>query len=153
MTQEEIDINKINFNFNKLLCEMTAEYNGIIVKYNTISLFLDGILKDGEVFVYENMISFFQKKCIEKIKNELLKKQPKKIPYTLETFPKNAVLIRHKDKKDEYCIIAKNELYISCFTQRNTYFFEDIDENIEIGCQVIKDGKIEIEWLPFYREV
>lgn len=76
-----------------------------------------------------------------------VKQQPKKIPYTLETFPENALLIKDRFG-DIYFIIEKTNTYIRNIYDE-FYFYNNFEtQNIEIG--IIEDGKIEIEWKPFY---
>lgn len=113
---------------------------------------------------YRNYIckskDFAYKLCISENQVEemtIFNKQPKKIPYTIETFPENALWIRNYKCAGER---LKFKLYKRDF-RFDFIEFDGINaelkgldylKDFEIGCQVIKDGKIEIEWLPFYRE-
>lgn len=77
--------------------------------------------------------------------------EPKKIPYTAETFPENALWVRRnhymKGVRESILDVYKDRIE---FEDTNAYF-EDISKKIKIGCQVIKDGEIKIEWKPFYQ--
>lgn len=85
-----------------------------------------------------------------------IKQQPKKIPYTLETFPENALWVRKKDwnkfvkKRFDVCYDGIKFFRVG---KIENLMFGEIKEDYKIGCQVIKDNKIVIEWVPFYQEV
>lgn len=107
-------------------------------------------------YIYKSK-DFICKGCITKNQVEEITpfKKNKKIPYTLETFPENALWVRHKKwLKKEKAIITSIDKEKIIFNECDFSFSDDyVLENYEIGCQVIKDGKIEIEWLPFYQEI
>lgn len=81
-----------------------------------------------------------------------LKKQPKKTPYTADTFPENAIWIREKNAKEMMSFSIYDGNIIDALGNGINLDSKYIIENCEIGCQVIKDGEIKIEWRPFYIE-
>jgi len=86
--------------------------------------------------------------CMWKFMREI-SQEPKKIPYTIETFPKNALWAKTKDKQNLICSRSNNKI---SFCDKEWKFDDKfLIENYEIGCQIVKDGKIETVWLPFYQ--
>lgn len=117
--------------------------------------------KSGGYTVYMNEHSF---------KEEIPQPQePKKIPYTAETFPENALWIRSKKSKNIIMIQEREEDSViwgmTEYDCSKLYFKQELNEvgledskftaknieDYEIGCQVIKDREIKIEWRPFYQ--
>ena len=87
--------------------------------------------------------------------------ESKKIPYTAETFPDNAIRIRVVGDDGFNNIVSSNNetLFIFNPASGGTIKYKwgsrlllnrNIDD-YEIGCQVIKDGEIKIEWQKFYQ--
>lgn len=78
-------------------------------------------------------------------------KEPQKIPYTAETFPENALWLREKNNyvgvKNLIQGVRIDKIILGVC---DDIYFDEF-EDYEIGCQVIKNGKIEIEWKPFYQ--
>lgn len=145
MTKQEIDGLKIG--------------DIIINNFESSEFKITEILKsekfDFKIFVGETGNFMYEREIIEDCYLYSIKQQPKKIPYTLETFPKNAVFIKGKCwiEKHKRAFYIKEDCLITC---SGTHIFFNEKEQMdffEIGCQVIKDGKIEIEWKPFYQEV
>ena len=125
---------------NRLLfkeLEENTEYKYLIVSYGDEDRFLK-----GREFAFCS---------VSKIKTIPQPQETKKIPYTAETFPDNAIWIRrkHYSKGVREAILDVYKDRIE-FEDTNAYF-EDTPEDIEIGCQVIKGGEIKIEWKPFYQ--
>lgn len=91
----------------------------------------------------------------EYIEENKPKKQPKKTPYTAETFPENAIWMKNIESGDVYSIQTKSKsgMVLAVFSSSPPICaeFEDVYK-YKIGCQVIKDGEIKIEWRPFYVE-
>lgn len=141
MTKQEIDNLKV----------------GDILIYNDKEAKIEEILVSncGRIFIFNEKHYNLGNMCGETDLSRTKISVKKQMQYTLETFPENALLIRHKDIKEEiYYILTKSKFGIYYGKDYILYFDYDKDiENYEIGCQVIKDGKIEIEWLPFYQEV
>ena len=81
--------------------------------------------------------------------------EPKKIPYTAETFPENAIWVRRVGKIERLKYEVNKNSYgsyvIRILDGKKTFFLNEDIEDYEIGCQIIKDGEIKIEWQKFYQ--
>lgn len=144
MTKQEIE----NLNVGDQIIRRTGEKH-IVIEIKNSKYFKKIILTNRieDVNMDEGFIAI--RKYDEIIESFSLFKQPKKIPYTAETFPENAILVRQKH-------YAKGVRYlITCVTRTNIDFFdtnayfEDMSEDLEIGC-LTRNHKI--EWRPFYIE-
>lgn len=81
--------------------------------------------------------------------------EPKKIPYTAETFPDNAIWVRKIGKNEKLTFEVKESTLspdsVIINNGRTGLCMVRNMKNYEIGCQIIKDGEIKIEWKPFYQ--
>ena len=143
MTKQEIDGLKVG---DVIIHKGNQE---IIIKEILVSKVIDSV-----VFVSD---SVYLDSEVLKLKCYKLKQQPKKIPYTLETFPENALWIRNKNwKNGEKATFNVREDYngnirvwfFNCLSTEN-FEISDLDKakNYEIG--FLKDEKI--QWKPFYQ--